>query len=83
MLQSYGEDLQGKKVSHRTVNRNTGIIMSVGSRVPDIHREVVPVSNLCRELHILLSVEWVSRNDNSTANELSRVENATDHMLDP
>ena len=76
MLELYGEDLQGKKVCHRTVNRNTGIIMSVGSQVPDIHK-------LCRELHILLSVEWVSRNDNSTANELSRVENATDHMLDP
>ena len=38
---------------------------------------------LCRELNIPLSVEWVSRNDNSTANELSRVENATDYMLDP
>jgi len=35
------------------------------------------------ELNIQLSVEWVSRNDNSTADELSRVEDATDYMLDP
>ena len=41
------------------------------------------VYKLCRELNIQLSVEWVSRNDNSIADELSRVEDATDYMLDP
>ena len=68
---------------HRTLNRNAEIIMSVGSRVPDLHKEVVLVYKLCRELNIRLSVEWVSRNDNSIADELSRVKDATDYMLDP
>ena len=67
MLESYGEDLRGKEVCHRTDNRNTGITMSVCSRVPDLHREAVPVYKLCRELNIPLSVEWVSRNDNSAS----------------
>jgi len=58
-------------------------MMSVGSRVPDLHREAVLVYKLCRELNIRLSVEWVSRDDNSIADELSRVEDATDYMLDP
>ena len=82
VLESYSEDLRGKEVCHRTDNRNAESIMSVGSRVPDLHREAVLVYKLCRELNIRLSVEWVSRNDNSTADELSRVEDATDYMLD-
>ena len=41
------------------------------------------VYKLCRELNIRISVEWVSRNDNCVADELSRVEDATDYMLDP
>ena len=83
VLESYSEDLRGKEVCHRTDNRNAEIIMSVGSRVPDLHREAVLVYKLCRELNIWLSVEWVSRNDNNTADELSRVEDATDYILDP
>ena len=82
VLESYSEDLRGKEVCHRTDNRNAEI-MSVGSRVPDLHREAVMVYKLCRELNILLSVEWVSRNDNNTADELSRVDDATDYTLDP
>ena len=37
------------------------------------------VYKLCGELEW---VEWVSRNDNSIADELSRVEDVTDYMLD-
>jgi len=74
VLESYGKDLQGKEVCHRTDNKNAEIIMSVGSRVPDLHLEAVLVYKLCRELNIRLSVEWVSRDVNVTADELSRVE---------
>ena len=70
-------------IEGKSDNRNAEIIMSVGSRIPDLHREVVLVYKLCRELNIRLSVEWVSRNDNSIADELSRVEDATDYILDP
>ena len=82
-LESYSDDLRGKEVCHRTDNRNAEIILSVGSRIPDLHREAVLVYKLCRELNIRLSVEWVSRNDNCIADELSRVEDVTDYMLDP
>ena len=64
VLESYSDDLRGKEVCHRTDNRNAEIILSVGSRIPDLHREAVLVYKLCRELNIRLSVEWVSRNDN-------------------
>ena len=46
-----------KEVCHRTDNRNTEIIMSVGSRVPDLHREAVLVYKHCHKLNIWLSVE--------------------------
>ena len=82
MLESHSSDLRGKEVCHRTNNRNAEI-MSVGSRVPDLHREAVLVYKLCRELNIRLSVEWVSRIHNSIADEFSRLEYATDYMLDP
>lgn len=41
------------------------------------------VYKLCRDLNSQLSVEWVSKDDNSIAHALSRVEDATDYMLDP
>ena len=58
VLESYSSDFRGKEVCHRTDNRNAEIIMSVGSRVPDLHREAVLVSKICCELNIRLSVEW-------------------------
>ena len=64
VLESYNSHLHGKEVCHRDDNRNAEIIMSVGSPVPDLHREAVLVNKLCCELKIRLSVEWVSPNDN-------------------
>ncbi|XP_020622256.1 uncharacterized protein LOC110059878 [Orbicella faveolata] len=82
VLELYSEDLCGKEVCHRTDNRNAEFIISVGNRLPDLCKEAVSVCKLCCELNIQLSVEWVSRNDNSTADELPRVEDATDYILD-
>lgn len=83
VLESYGKDLQGKEVCHRTDNKNAETIMSVGSRVPELQLEAVAVYKLCRELNIRLSVEWLSRDDNVEADELSRIEDTNDYMLDP
>lgn len=78
VLESYGKDLQGKEVCHRTDNKNAEIIISVGSRVPELQLEAVAVYKLCRELNIRLSVEWLSRDDNVEAYELSRIEDTND-----
>ena len=66
VLELYSEDLCGKEVCHRTDNRNAEFIISVGNRLPDLCKDAVSVCKLCCELNIQLSVEWVSRNDNST-----------------
>ena len=64
VLESYSEVLRGKEVLHRTDNRNAEVVLSVGSRIKELHREAVAIYKLCRELNMRLSVEWVSRDDN-------------------
>ena len=83
VLESFADDVRGKDVLHRTDNRNAEIVLSVGSRNKELHMEAVAVYKLCRELGMRLSVEWVSRDENTRADELSRLEDCNDYMLDP
>ena len=80
VLESYCE---GKEVLHRTDNKNAELVLSVGSHNKELHQEAVAVYKLCRELNMRLSVEWVSRDDNVEADQLSRLNDPNDYMLDP
>ena len=82
VLESLAPHLKGSKVLHRTDNKNTVIILSIGSRKTDLHDEAVSIYKLCQAYDIRLTVEWVSRDYNVVADELSRIENANDYMLD-
>lgn len=83
VLESYSEEVRGKEVLHRTDNKNAETVLSVGSRNKELHQEAVAVYKLCRELNIRLSVQWVSRDENTEADELSRIDDPNDYMLDP
>ena len=83
MLESFADEIRGKDVLHRTDNKNAEIVLLVGSRNKELHMEVVAVYRLCRELGMHLTVEWVSRDENTRADELSRLEDSNDYMLDP
>ena len=83
VLESYSEEVRGKEVLHRTDNKNAELVLSVGSRNKELHREAVTVYKLCRELNMRLSVEWVSRDYNVEADQLSRFNDPNDYMLDP
>ena len=65
VLQSFAPQLRGKEVLHRTDNKNTEIILSVGSRKTDLRNEAV--DKLCRSFDIRLTVEWISRDFNEEA----------------
>ena len=78
VLESFADD-----VLHRTDNKNAEIVLSVGSRNKELHMEAAAVYRLCRELGMRLTVEWVSRDENTRADELSRLEDSNDYMLDP
>ena len=83
VLESFADEVRGKDVLHRTDNKNAEIVLSVGSRNKELHMEAVAVYRLCRELGMRLTVEWVSRDENTRADELSRLEDSNDYMLDP
>lgn len=83
VLESYSDEVRGKEVLHRTDNKNAEIVLSVGSRNKELHQEAVAVYKLCRELNMRLSVEWISRDENVEADEMSRFDDPNDYMLDP
>jgi hypothetical protein len=83
VLESLVSQLEGKEVKHRTDNQGTERIMTVGSRNPELHREAILIYKLCRLHNIRLTVEWVSRDQNITADSLSRLDDPDDYMLDP
>ena len=82
VLEALAPHLKGSEVLHRTDNKNTEIILSIGSRQADLHDEAVSVYKLCRAYDIRLTVEWVSLDYNVVADELSRIEDENDYMLD-
>ena len=82
VLESLAPHLKGSEVLHRTDNKNTEIILSIGSRKADLHDEAVSIYKLCRAYDIRVTVECVSRDYNVVADELSRIEDANDYMLD-
>ena len=81
--QSFAPQLRWKEVLDRTDNKNTEIILSVGSRKADRHNEAVNIYKLCRSFDIRPTVEWISRDRNKEADELSGIEDCSDYMLDP
>ena len=82
VLESLAPHLKGSEVLQRTDNKNTEIILSIGSRKADLHDEAVSIYKLCRAFDIRLTVEWVSCDYNVVADELSQIEDANDYMLD-
>ena len=81
VLESLAPHLRGSEVLHRTDNKNTEIILSVGSRKADLHSEALNIYKLCRACDIRLTVEWFSHDYNEIADELSRVEDANDYSV--
>ena len=67
VLESLAPHLKGSEVLHRTDNKNTEIILSIGSRKADLHDEAVSIYKLCRAYDIRLTVKWVSRDCNVVA----------------
>ena len=80
---SLGKKLTGKTVRHRTDNTNVEHILKVGSPKPNLHLEAVAIYTLCRQYQIHLEPEWIPREFNQEADELSRLASKDDYMLNP
>ena len=81
VLKCFAPLLTGKEVQHRTDNKYTEIILPIGSRKSSPYSEAVNTYMLCREFNIPLSVEWISRDLNGVADELSQIEDSNDSIL--
>ena len=57
VLESFVNDVRGKDVLHRTDNRNAEIVLSVGSRIKELHMEAVAGYRLRQEVCMRLTVE--------------------------
>jgi len=83
VLKSFTPLLRGKEVLHRTDNKNSEVILSLGSHKSNLHNEAVSIYRLCREFNIRLTVEWISSDLNGAADEPSWIEDSNDCKLDP
>ena len=83
VLESLVNDIQGKVVRHRTDNKNVETILHVGSRNRDLHDEAVTLYQLCHRFGVSLQVEWIPREFNDEADQLSCQADIDDYMLNP
>ena len=52
-------------------------------QISELHDEAVLIYKLCKKFDIRLSVEWVCGDANKTADDLLRLDDPDDYMLDP
>ena len=62
---------------------NVECILKVGSPKPKLLSEAVAIYTLCKQYQIHLEPEWVPREFNQEADELSRLASKDDYMLNP
>ena len=70
--------LKGRIVKWFTDNQSVVHIISVGSKKPDIQKVALELFHLCRMNNIVLEAQWVPRDKNQVADELSRTVDVDD-----
>ena len=83
VLESFLPNIQGQDVRHRTDNQNVVSILQVGSRHSELHDEAVAIYHLCHQFGVRLQAEWIPRELNNEADQLSRQSDVDDYMLHP
>ena len=84
LLQSVGHLLRGHTVTARGDALNVFWLLSKGgSRAPHLHEICLRIFRQCRALQIDLSPEWVPRDQNQLADQLSKLVDVDDFGLQP
>ena len=76
-------ELSGHRVKWYTDNQNVACMLLVGSRRPDLHDCVFRIFLAYFNNAIVLEPQWVPREQNVIADELSRIIDYDDWPLDP
>ncbi len=83
VLRSVGPKLVGKKLKWYSDSQNACRIISVGSAIPVLHDLSIDLYNVCLKYNIAIEPEWLPRDLNTRADELSRILDPDDWSLNP
>ena len=72
-LQAVAHKLENQRVRWFTDNQNVVRIIQVGSRKENLQVEALEIFNLAKRHNIILEPEWIPREENWTADYLSRI----------
>ena len=81
VLRSLGPKLSGKKLKWYTDSQNACRIISVGSTKPNLHDLSIMLYNCCLKFKVSIEPEWLPRELNQRADELSRIVDPDDWSL--
>ena len=81
VLESLVHLLKGKECRHRTDNQAAAHILQVGSKVPELQQLACKIFTFCREFGIKLIPEWIPREENERADQLSKLVDTDDWKL--
>ncbi len=81
VLQSLGRKLSGQKLKWYSDSQNACRIVSVGSTNPSLHELSIDIYNACLEYDVSIEAEWLPRDSNQRADELSRIIDPDDWSL--
>ena len=83
VLQSYKKDLKCKKVKVFSNNQSACRILLASSRKPHLQRLAVNIFKLSAENNLLLESQWIPREDNERADQISKFLDKDDWQLNP
>ena len=75
--------IQGQILKHCIDNKNVKKVLSVGSRTPELQEIVIDIFRLCIQHNKQLVPEWIPREENTFADEISKSIDVDDYMLSP
>lgn len=82
-LQSWGPNVQGKSLLLQTDNQAVPGILLYGSRKPHLHAVSIAIFWLVRERGVRFKAEWIPRELNTEADEVSKLFDGDDWKLNP
>lgn len=78
VLHSNVEILRNKRVKLLSDNKNVSSVLQIGSRKSDLQKLALDTYHICEKGSIVISPEWIPREDNVRADNLSRCTDSDD-----
>ena len=82
VLQSVGVHLKNETVQWFSDNINVSRIIEVGSRRPHLHKLAIEIFDICMCFNIKLQPSWIPREQNETADFLSKIKDTDSWGVD-